>query len=526
MSRLSTFLRQFLNRRGYVVTRVKPEIAPSLSSVLQYYCRLSGPTLSVVCFDNDSRFQSELLAVMPENQVLFSSPLGLPPEGKSAPGAILPNRPEGRFLTVIDLDSYSLDLLAAKLGWLHEAEVLLLRARLGSYWAGEFDFCHQSAQIKSHGFGLTDFIGHAQLSLVQQPSDSVMLVCMRRNGVCSRSEYSRYRVNEALTYLSAPIAHRGDFKLLTGRGSFGYAGGVFNPGAIVESSLTYLLPRAERTPWALQKADESRFFTSTQPLLLTLDKNNCIAKAVELNIEGLPDPTTLRAEDFRLFRFGDQIYTNHAVISYPQRRSAKHQSLQLEKMQTRIGISKLELNKPRLSWCGFLRIDRPLTQTEKNWVLIDAGDRLLMLYSFSPYILLACGHWPALDFNTIMEEPVALPFADDGLPVRNSVNPVVYDDDHWLHIVHKVYPGKQYSFWAVLLDRKSLRPVKATKRPLVRGWHSVSASIIYTCSVLADNLNIRLFSGLDDSATAVAIIPRQRLDAEWISFSPSTTSLL
>ena len=461
---------------------------------------------------------------MPETRVLFSSPLSLPPEGKLAPGAILPDKPEGRFLAVIDLDSFSLDLLAAKLAWLHEAEVLLLRARLGSYWAGEFDFCHQSAQIKSHGFRLTDVIGHAQLSLVQQPSESVILVCMRRHDVSPRPDYSRYRVNEALTYLSAPIAHRGDFKLLTGRGSFGYAGGVFNPGAIVESSLTYLLPRAERTPWALQKTDESRFFASTQPLLLSLDENNCIAKAVELSLEGLPDPTTLRTEDFRLFRFGGQIYTNHAVISYPQRRSAKHQSLQLEKMQTRVGISKLEFEELRLTWLGFLAIDRPLAQTEKNWVLIDAGDRLLLLYSFSPYILLSCSHWPALDFITIMEELVALPFADDGFPVRNSVNPVEYDDDHWLHIVHKVYPGKQYCFWAVLLDRKSLRPVKTTKRPLVCGWHSVSTTIIYTCSVIADPINIRLFSGLDDSATAVATIPRQRLDAEWITLPPKDTS--
>ena len=148
--------------------------------------------------------------------------------------------------------------------------------------------------------------------------------------------------------------------------------------------------------------------------------------------------------------------------------------------------------------------------------MFAAGDRLLLLYSVAPYVLLSCSNWPGLDFTTIMEAEVQLPFGGDGLAIRNSVNPVDYDGRHWLHIVHKVYPGKQYAFWALLIDKQTLQPVRATVRPLVRGWHSYSASIIYTCSVLVDSDHVRLFSGLDDSSACVATIPRRRLDAEWV----------
>jgi hypothetical protein len=112
------------------------------------------------------------------------------------------------------------------------------------------------------------------------------------------------------------------------------------------------------------------------------------------------------------------------------------------------------------------------------------------------------------------------------LSIRNSVNPVDYDEHHLLHLVHRVYPNKQYSFWAVLIDKATLRPVKISSRPFARGWHSSSATIIYVSSLIVTAENVLAFAGLDDASTAIASIPRPRLDADWRPIPSAASSNL
>ncbi len=523
MSFIGIMIRRLLDRSGYLLTRVEPEFPPSLGAILQALKARYKPALSILCFDNEVRVQAELLQIFPAVQISFWSPCFRVTNGGVESTAGLPPVPAGRFMVLIDLDHFPLDLLQEKLPWLKHAEAVLLRARLGSFWAGELDFCQLSARLRQLGFQVAEVIHPVCAASLQAPSDSATAVFEPGDGTGSAlSKGSRYRVNEAMTHLSRPIVKRQDFHLLAGRGSLGFAAGVCNPGAIMEGDQKYLLSRGERTPWPLQKADESRFFSSTQPLLLKLSNDNCITGADELTKDGAPNPT--RIEDFRLFKFRGEILSNHAVIANPEPGPVKHRPLRLERMKTRVGISLLDVKAKRLVWCGFPSVDRPLAQTEKNWVFFTAGDRLFLLYSFSPYILMSAQNWPGLNFKTFIETRLPLTLDGDGLALRNSINPVEYDDDHWLHIIHKVYPGKQYSFWAVLISKKDLLPTRISARPLVSGWHSVSASIIYTCSALVDGSHITICAGLDDSATAMATISRNRLDGEWIPIGSQPAS--
>lgn len=519
------FIRHWLARRGYRLTRVAVEDPPAVSDYLRAIMARSAPPAFVVCFDNETTLQSEILAVTSEDRVVFSSPVFLTAEANLMLGSDLPPAPPGRFVVVIDVETFSLEILRAKLPWIRKAEVILLRARLGSFWAGELDPGRLAAQMSPMGFHLTDVIGSSQLSELQAANERAILAWEPDAAAGKNTRAARYRANEAFSYLGTSIVQRGDFQLLAGRGGFGFPAGVCNPGAIMEDGSTYLLPRAERTPWPLQKIDEVRFFSSPQPLLLTLGKDLRLAKATELSVEGLPNPGASRAEDFRLFRYRGKVFANHSVMSDPDGRTPGPNPLQLDRLQTRVGISRLELKEPRLTWCGFANIDRPLARIEKNWAMFADGERLFLLYSFSPYVLFVSRNWPSLEFVPFLEAQCQLNFAGDGLPVRNSINPVDYDDRHWLHVVHRVYPGKQYSYWAILIDKESLLPVQATARPLVCGWHSSSATIVYACSVIAGPADIMLFAGLDDSATAVAIIPRTRLDAAWVKIAPPSKKL-
>ena len=141
--------------------------------------------------------------------------------------------------------------------------------------------------------------------------------------------------------------------------------------------------------------------------------------------------------------------------------------------------------------------------------------QLYLLYSFKPYHLLRADRWPELDFATTLNQDLQLPLAKDGMPIRNSVNPVDYDAEHFLHVVHKVYPGKQYAFWAVLIGKETLLPRFISDRPLVCGWRSAPASIIYVCALVPRECEILVFGGLNDSSIGIWRVPRTRLHEHW-----------
>jgi hypothetical protein len=516
MLTVSTFVRRLLAKQGFELNRIRRDLSPTVSAYLRQIQSAATEDLVVVCLDNETVIQADILDVVPDKRATFFFPLGAGLNGSELRDVSFPKEPKGRFAVVVDIEEFPVEKMFSMFPWFRRAEALLLRTRLGTCWTGEIDYCHLAICVKHYGYYIADVIERSRLSSIQAPAERVIFVCERGIGEPSQPATARRRTIEARTFLSVPIALRSDLKILAGRGSFGYLAGVFNPGAIEHGGVTYLLPRGDQVPWALQKSDQSLFFASPRPLLLKLDQDSRVTNAAELFVANGPDPATHRLEDFRLFNVHQSVFSNHAVISRTGMRPGDHSRLRLEALSTRVGISRLDIATKQLTWCGFPAIDRPLMRTEKNWVMFSHGDHVLLLYSFTPYVLLVARKWPDLNFSALIKAQGRLPIEGDEIPLRNSINPVDYDESHWLHVVHRVYPEKQYTFWGVLLDKRSLCPVRITRRPLMRGWHSSSTSITYTCAAIADASDVRFFSGLDDSATAVTRIERRRLDSEWI----------
>jgi hypothetical protein len=253
-----------------------------------------------------------------------------------------------------------------------------------------------------------------------------------------------------------------------------------------------------------------------------LDSAHRIESAGALDLENLNLPPPCRTEDFRLFRFRGQVVANHVVISAADPAKPTGSQLHLDQLQTRIAISVLDPTQRRLSWQGCPSIDRPLAQTEKNWAMFAAGEELYLLYSFAPYVLLRCTDWTKLHFETVVQADIPVPFSGDGLTLRNSINPIDYDDRYWLHVVHRVYPGKQYTFWPVLIEKSTLRPARVGRRPLACGGRSHTASILYLSSALAAKDHVDLFFGLDDAALGWSRVTRARLDSNWVALEGGT----
>jgi hypothetical protein len=274
-----------------------------------------------------------------------------------------------------------------------------------------------------------------------------------------------------------------------------------------------LLARGERAPWPIQKRSPARYLSSCQPMLLRLRHDLQISTATPVRFAATPEIAGLRFEDFRLFTHGSQIYSNHPLIRYEGNR-AEGKPVRPERLQTSMGISQFDVEGAQLRPLGSPVLDRPVARVEKNWAVFSAGGRVHLIYSFNPYRLFSAEAFPDLHFSSRTDRILKLPISQDGLYIRNSINPIPWDAGHLLHIVHKVFPDKRYVFWGVLLDRQSLLPAKITRRPLLTDRSSF-ASITYVCSAICRDGDLLLFGGIDDCSVGAWRISRSELDSQW-----------
>jgi hypothetical protein len=263
------------------------------------------------------------------------------------------------------------------------------------------------------------------------------------------------------------------------------------------------------------KVNEAVFMRRCPPRLIQLDARGDIRSTRAARWTAAPAADTHRLEDFRLFTHEGRMLTNHAVLRLATPARARH-PVDLERIETRVAFSELDPLRAELRFLGEPKLPRTLGRTEKNWACFSTGADLYLLYSPAPYRLYRCTDWDRLEFTVHSEAEWILPGScPDAPPLRNSVNPVPYDDEHWLHVVHRVYPGKRYAYWAVLISRRTLRPVQASRQPLACGGWSGGDGLLYLSAVLAGRDTIDLYFGAEDCATGHSQVARPELDAAW-----------
>ena len=323
------------------------------------------------------------------------------------------------------------------------------------------------------------------------------------------------RVDELRTWLGGPLGGWAVPRRLAGPAAGPGWDAVLNPGALARPDGTLLLCRVEDATWTEMKPDEAVFMRRCPPRLLDLDRNGAIRATREVRWSAAPPASTHRLEDFRLFEHSGRILSNHAILRLPAPARAG-QPVDLTGIRTRVGFSTLDPARAELRFLGEPKLPRALGQTEKNWACFSTGEDLFLLYSPAPYRLYRCTDCEQLEFTAALEADWALPGSSPDLPpLRNSINPVPYDADHWLHVVHRVYPGKRYTYWAVLISRQTLRPVRASRQPLACGGWSGGDGLLYLSAVLARPEAIDLYFGAEDCATGHTQVSRRDLDASW-----------
>jgi predicted GH43/DUF377 family glycosyl hydrolase len=513
MRLLTRLVRFLLEKWGYEVRRIVTPARDFDDFLLQLGQTPSESHPAVIhIFDDEPRIQRTLLQTFGPCRTEFygSHELDYP--------AVPRQSAEGNVWVFFSGERGSVGAFFASAPWARSAGLLFVRCSFGAFSQEGCDFADTVYECARHGLALFDVLTSVQPVLFNAINTRAILLFARSDGAGETAPERRkriHRVDDAWAFLTSPVIHRGQFQRLTGRRSFGYEAGIFNPGALGDNGRTTLVFRAESVPWAIQEENEKIHLSSSQAFLIELDETHKILSGAKLEFRSPYDPAQTRIEDFRLFSFRGQRFANHSVVTLPEGRPGRSRPLRLELLDTRVGISALAPEQKELRFVGLPRLDFPLRQTEKNWGMLATADDLHLIYSMAPYRVLRATDWPKVEFKTAIHQRVALPFAQDGRAIRNSINPVDYDDRHFLHLVHKVYPSKQYVYWALLIDKRTLLPTYVSGSPLIRGGTSVAAAIVYACSIVARHDRIAVFGGVDDCGAGVWQLDRSALDRHW-----------
>ncbi|MEB3230855.1 MAG: hypothetical protein VKJ64_07595 [Leptolyngbyaceae bacterium] len=302
-------------------------------------------------------------------------------------------------------------------------------------------------------------------------------------------------------------------------------GGLINPGVLPIPEGYGLMVRAEPNDATWVKDFRDSLAT---PIWCVLDQDMQLLHFHPLSNEGLPPNS--RAEDWRLFQYGGELYSNHSLYWEID-----------EQLHCYPVISRVDLAAGRLELLHILNPPFPRTLEEKNWNVFvhhdGDRDRLLCIYRFKPYQLLE------IDLNSGQTTPYMEPYPQNWAWhnkgdrfISSSTNLIIWDESHYITFVHDYlesdasnFRNRTYMQYAVLVSRQSLLPVSVIPHPLLMGGYEQGRhpGVHYTMALVRHHDQLLAFYGEGDSHTGVAIIDANRLDALFLAHRlPQETALI
>ncbi|HCM42132.1 MAG TPA: hypothetical protein PLY88_06140 [Candidatus Omnitrophota bacterium] len=297
-----------------------------------------------------------------------------------------------------------------------------------------------------------------------------------------------------------------------------YPGGIYNPGHFTCAGKSYLLARGEKHMEIERARDASKMMRGSAPLLTECSPDFTVQSMKELQLVGFPSRVDFRAEDFRVFIFQEQVYAHHSLIQFPPYFRYRDDKTYFSKQV----ISRVDIEKKQLVYCGAPALDRNLALIEKNWLYLEHDGEVYLFYGFSPfYLVQKLVSWGRFEFKTFIDMPLRI-FGLHHLPyVSFSSNPVEYDEKHYLLFVH-ARRGKQildYLHWGVLISKTTLKPVFISKKPVLRGGNArgVYPHVIFITAVIPSGRDFDIIMGEGDYYSSVAKLERSLFEKNLIS---------
>lgn len=306
-------------------------------------------------------------------------------------------------------------------------------------------------------------------------------------------------------------------KVIANPGTLNFKGGAFNPGALLfNENKILLLARAQNVPWFKARGKNRKYYMVGNPVSFILDQKSLEKKesAVITNLLGFPNTADFEIEDFRLFSWNGKIMSNHSLVTKGKVDGFTNQ------IAVSSALSTFDEKEKTLQFIGIPKVDFLLQNFEKNWVYKENGSQLLLFYSLNPYKVLILEDEKKFIFKTIISQQFVNKLADPGgfgTLVSFSTNPIDFDENHWLVIIHQInhrFTGRCYFHWAVLINKSTFLPVKITNKPIFSGMgvRGRTPGIRYISSVLKVYDEILFFAGEGD--VYVTVTKKNIMDLE------------
>lgn len=315
----------------------------------------------------------------------------------------------------------------------------------------------------------------------------------------------------------AYIKHVLNSKVIAKPGMLSY-GAIFNPGALLVNDEIMLLANSQKAPWFKARGKKKEFYMQGNPLLIFLDQKTkkIIGQNIITEMIDLPQDQDYAIEDFRLFHWQGKKMINHSLVTRKKTDGFIGQAGSFS------ALSILNEKEKTFTFCAIPKVDFPLLEFEKNWMYKETENQLLLFYSLNPYKVLALDDEKSFSFKTIINQQLSSDINDPGgfgTRVSFSTNPIDYDENHWLIIIHQIkhqFTGRCYFHWAVLIDRLTFLPTKITSKPIFSGIgaRGRTPGIRYISSVLKIENELLFFAGEGDvyvTATTKTIAELQTL---------------
>ncbi len=346
-------------------------------------------------------------------------------------------------------------------------------------------------------------------AFVPDASRMAVLLCKSGSPAARRARgYTRSARYAAIAraLLTPGMADPFSLRIFASRSDAAFPVGISHPGVVDSAEDIFVIADAERIPRPQQTISRQLLFTGAQPVLLKLNAALNPAEQNPLAVIHPPDPTVHRLEKFRLFASGERIFCSHSVVTLPPGPILR------ERTRVATGLGELFPLKTEMHFLGFPRCDRPAGHNADHWALLTHEDGLFLIRSPRPWTLFHADSGNPLAFIFQSQTTCALPYLDPSIPVHNSIHPVLYSDNAFLHVIHQEFQGQQCAFWGLLIDRQSLLPTAMTARPIVRAGTFPGAGAVEISSALPLHDRVHFFCSINGNACAVATVSRRALD--------------
>lgn len=263
-------------------------------------------------------------------------------------------------------------------------------------------------------------------------------------------------------------------------------GGIYNPGYIKFNNKEYILPRVEKFTENERGQNSLWRKTSSIPYLIEIDNEFNIKEINKLKLIGFSEK---RIEDFRIFEYKNELYTNHILVDddsiYPV-------------------ISKIDIKNNKLHFIGKIKLPIEIKNVEKNWTFISINDELFLIYNISPMEIfkvnldnLTSELYKNIDSN--------IEWSIKGY-VSASTNPIKINEDSYVMGFHTRDKNLIYHQGFLEFD-SNFNIINYSKQPVISSgdYQTINPKVIYTMSLKLNEKDkeIQCFCGDGDSKTTV-----------------------